>query len=100
MHNSSRAPVLSATRSRVSAWITRVSLPGAHARDWPRKPRLARTQGAPVLGGSTGVTEDAARRRSAASQNGCELRGGTPALPGLLYDLEQPPALRARERPA
>src|SRR6266545_3589197 len=95
MHRSSRAPVLSATRSLDSCWITGVppcrscslaakSKPGkdaGSARSRRLRARLRTPHGAAL---------QRARER--------EMRGGPPSLLGGLHDLHEAPALRLRER--
>src|SRR5262245_8707792 len=95
MQSSSRAPVLSATRTRVSCWITdgllsRRSCPmAAQARASQGRRERSYLQG-------TDATEDAARRGTACP-SGCEMCGRRPSLSDL-EDLREPPALRLRER--
>src|SRR5688500_14558378 len=95
MQRISRAPVLSATRSRDSCWITDRHLP---RRSCPIAAQGGGWQGRrerPCLDGM-GVTEDAARRRPA-RPSGCELCGRGRSLCSL-HDLRETPVLRLRER--
>src|SRR6266540_764795 len=95
MHRSSRAPVLSATRSLDSCWITGVppcrscslaakSKPGKDAGSARSRRLRARLRTPP------GAALQRARER--------EMRGGPPSLLRGLHDLDEAPALRLRER--
>src|SRR5262249_29012950 len=96
MHRSSRAPVLSATRSLDSCWITAVppcrscclaakSKPGKDAGSARSRTLRARLRTPP------GAALQRARE--------CEMRGGPPSLLGRLDDLHELPVLRLGERP-
>src|SRR6476620_2573798 len=97
MHRISRAPVLSATRSLDSCWITGV--PPSRSCSLAAKSKPCKDAGS---GRSRRLRARLRTRQGAALQRAreCEMGGGPPSLLCSLDDLHEPPVLRLRQRPS
>src|SRR4051794_16279697 len=95
MHRSSRAPVLSATRSRDSCWITGV--PSSRSCSLAAKSKPCKDAGSAR---SRRLRARLRTRQGAALQRAreCEMEGGPPSLPRGLHDFNQSPVLGLRDR--
>src|SRR5438132_1431856 len=96
MHRSSRAPVLSATRSLDSCWITGV--PPSRSCSLAAKSKPCKDAGSAR---SRRLRARLKTRQGAALQRAreCEMGGGPRSLLRSLHDFHEAPVLRLRERP-
>src|SRR5436305_612074 len=95
MHRSSRAPVLSATRSLDSCWITGV--PPSRSCSLAAKSKPCKDAGSARsrrLRARLRTPQGAALQRA----RECEMGGGPPSLPGGLHDFHEAPVLGLRDR--
>src|SRR3989440_4547489 len=95
MQRISRAPVLSATRSRDSCWITGV--PPSRSCSLAAKSKPCKDAGSAR---SRRLRARLRTRQGAALQRAreCEMGGGPPSLPCGLYYFDEPPVLGLRDR--